>query len=494
MDRPPRLINPSVPAALTRVIARCLAPDPSARFPSMAAVDAALAAIERRPAARTPRSGTAVGRGTTAEAPAAARGERTARREAARLARRLGDSLSAAALPAPNGKGLAWASAHPLAGGIHSRDLNTGNAGALLALAEIADTFGDPEHRRTLAEGARWLRRAPPMEGPALPGLYVGEAGIGAALLRAGQVLGDAALVAAAVEKGRLVASLPHASPDLFNGTAGRLRFHLLLLDATGDREHLAAARACGAHLLDAAEAAGRDELRWTIPPGYDALSGHAYLGYAHGAAGIADALLDLAEATGDDRFFAAARGAGRWLVRLARPALDGGEGLDWPDVEGGQPIGPFWCHGAAGVGRFLLHAAGLDLLPEAAGYAARAALSAARGSRWSGPTQCHGLAGNIEFLLDMYQATGDAGHLREARALASLLDAFALERDGGLVWPSESPDVVTPDYMVGYAGVALCLLRLAQPGTRPHVLSRNGFGPDRRRAEGLTVAASAAA
>ncbi|MGH2585164.1 MAG: lanthionine synthetase LanC family protein, partial [Dehalococcoidia bacterium] len=89
--------------------------------------------------------------------------------------------------------------------------------------------------------------------------------------------------------------------------------------------------------------------------------------------------------------------------------------------------------------------------------------------------TPCHGLAGAIEFLLDMFQATGDRAYLADAGVLARLLEAFAAERDGALVFPSESPDVFTPDYMVGYAGVAACLLRLSAPDL-PHLLSRAGF------------------
>jgi len=104
------------------------------------------------------------------------------------------------------------------------------------------------------------------------------------------------------------------------------------------------------------------------------------------------------------------------------------------------------------------------------------AARSVARGSRHAGPTQCHGLAGNIEFLLDVYQATGDLAFLREERSLATLLEAFASARDGQLVWPSESPMIFTHDYLVGYAGVLPCLLRLADPECRPRQLSRAGF------------------
>ena len=88
------------------------------------------------------------------------------------------------------------------------------------------------------------------------------------------------------------------------------------------------------------------------VPPGYGELSGAAYLGYAHGAAGIADCLLDLWEVSGEERWLEAALGGARWLARQVLPALDDGSGLEWPMTEGGQPVGALWCHGAAGVGR----------------------------------------------------------------------------------------------------------------------------------------------
>lgn len=358
-----------------------------------------------------------------------------------------------------------WISKSFEAGGMPLRDLCVGGAGAVLALAELVGELGDPEHRSALAEGARWLKSAPHLGGQPLPGLYVGEAGVGAALLRAGQVLSDGELVDIAIERGRWISSLSHASPDMFNGTAGRLRFHLLLWDQTDDPEHLRHALKAGESLLESAEDTGDGGLCWTIPPGDGGLSGPAQLGYAHGAAGIADALLDLFEVTEDDRFLSAAQNAGRWLARQAVPVLDDDSGLDWPHVEGRPPAGAAWCHGATGIGRFFLHAAELGgAIPGAADLAARAARTVARGARSQGPTQCHGLAGNIEFLLDVYRATGDEAYLAEARSLARLLGAFGREQDGLIIFPSDSPEMFTPDYMTGYAGVALCMLRLSRP------------------------------
>ena len=122
------------------------------------------------------------------------------------------------------------------------------------------------------------------------------------------------------------------------------------------------------------------------------------------------------------------------------------------------------------------MHLSDSGLVPQAGKLAVRAARMVARGSRWANPNQCHGLSGNIEFLLDMFQSTCQAAYYTESRSLATLLEAFALEQDGHLVWSSDDPEQVSPDYMVGYSGVLVCLLRLACPDHQPHQLSRRGF------------------
>jgi hypothetical protein len=465
LERPPAMFNVAMIPALQDVIARCLEQDQAKRFPSMEALGTHLAAIDTASTVVSRRFGDEVATVSDENMSAQFR----------RLARRLGDSLCAAARCALNSEGLAWVSTHAGSSGLLARDVAIGCAGTLLALASLVAEIHDQEHRRVLAEGLRWLAKSMPGQDP-LPGLYVGEAGVGAALLRGGQVLNDRQLVALAAERSRWVATLPYASPDIYNGTAGRLRFHLLLWDETADSEHLRYAEEAGENLLIAAEDAGNGGLRWTIPPGYEGMSGSTYLGYAHGAAGIGDVLLDLFEATNDERFLATARGTGHWLARLGVPALDDDSGLNWPAEEGEAPFAPMWCHGAAGIGQFFLHGAQFGLIPEAADLAARAACTVAWGTRWASPIQCHGLAGNIEFLLDMFQSTADRAYLVEACSLARLLAAWAVEQDGLLVFPSEERETITPDYMVGYGGVATCLLRLSDPTGLPRQLSRRGF------------------
>ena len=486
LERPIELLNPNAPPGLIRVIERCLEHDPRRRFPSMAAVESALVEMEKDA------SGVAsvpvlveTQKEPRAVTPAPSRPSIPAEfdddpRRYRGLAERLADTLCRVARTEPGG-GVFWVSTHEIREGIPARDLCSGSAGPVLALADLVGELAHEDHRDVLARAARALAATRPSPAGLLPGFYVGEAGVGAALLRAGQVLGDESLVDSALAQGRLVASSPHASPDMYNGTAGRLRYHLLLWHETSDKETLRHATEAGAALLKCAEGSKAKGTWWTIPPGYGGLSGTRCLGYAHGAAGIADALLDLFEVNGDEQLLVAARRTGRWIARHAVPTLDDGSGLDWPDAPEGTSIGPFWCHGAAGIGQFFLHAAGLGVMPEAGDLALRAARAAARGARWSGPTQCHGLAGNIELLLDVFQATRDVRHLDEAQLLGRLLQTFGTTTDGLLVWPSESPTTVTPDYTVGYAGVAVCLLRLSAPERLPRQLSRRGFAHNAR-------------
>ncbi|HVU66584.1 MAG TPA: lanthionine synthetase LanC family protein, partial [Ktedonobacteraceae bacterium] len=285
LTRPPAWFS-STGAQLQDIISRCLSAG-GARYASMQEIQADLEYVSDHDRAIVVSS-------SAASAEAEPSWEQ--------LAQELLRTLGSLAQREPGQPGVFWRSAHPLTYGLAARDLNAGNAGTLLAFAELVDQYPQAGWQTCLGEAARWLQDAPLIAGQPLPGLYIGEAGVGAALLRAGQVLRDHTLIAAACARGRLVAGLPFTSPDLFHGTAGRLRFHLWLWDETDQREHLEHALVCGEHLLAVATTNQQREVCWTLPQGYRQLSGQSYTGYAHGAAGIADALLDLYEVSEDTR------------------------------------------------------------------------------------------------------------------------------------------------------------------------------------------------
>jgi serine/threonine protein kinase len=351
-----------------------------------------------------------------------------------------------------------------------ARDLGDGYAGAILALTETVSVTQQPATLDVLNRAAHLLAHTQGV----LPGLYAGEAGVGVAILRAGQVSGDDALIVLAAERSIWVAAQRHTSPDIYVGTAGRALFHLLLWNQTGDLAALRAADAAGQVLLQSA-AKSDQGWSWTIPDGFENMSGQRYLGYAHGAAGIGDILLDLFKATSNEEYLRAARGVVRFIAGQAVLLENGG--ANWPDTPGGTLLGTYWCHGAAGVGVFLTHALATGYFPDTEEWAYRAGLAVAAGARNLSPCQCHGLAGGIEFLLDLYRVTKAPRWLSEACSLRTLLEAFTVERDGSTLVSSERPDDFSCSYLNGYAGVASCLSRFDGKRIRPRFNSMASVG-----------------
>jgi serine/threonine protein kinase len=466
LARPIEILRPDVPPALRDIIVRCLQPHPDARYARMGDVIDALQAIDEKDY-----QGISWNEDTSLNS-----GMPESR--AREIALALLDTLCATAQQPESGEGLTWKTCHPIANGYALRDVNIGHAGTLLALAGLVAGLNVPGAHSILAQGADALRAMLPHSDPPLPGLYVGEAGVGAAFLLAGQVLEDDALIALAVERSRCISRLPHISPDVMHGTAGRLLFHLLVWDETQEPEHLSAALACGEHLIQTAQIRELGEICWTLPAAFEGFSQSAYPGYAHGVAGIADALLDLFEVAGDERLIPIIQGAVRWLRRLAIPTLADQSGLNWPVTED-KNVSSYasWCHGSTGIGRFFLHASRYTWLPGAIDMATCAAKTVTRLTKSGGPTLCHGLAGSIEFLLDMYQETHNASYLAEAQTFGQILEAFATKDEAGhLVFYSDQLDLFSPDYQVGYAGIAISFLRLSAPDRIPAQLSRAGF------------------
>ncbi len=461
LDRSVASLNPKVPIRLSDIIAKCLDSKPERRFSTLADVENALRSLSEQ-------------HRTLEYFPHERHADDEDRNTFCTLATEIGRLLCRVARRRSGGELVGWDSVQPESFGSRLLDLGEGAAGTVLALIELSATFNLTDCRSTAEEGAYLLAGTAHSQWR-LPGLYVGEAGVGTALLRAGQLFRSSELVEAAAKRGRWVASTQHDSPDLYNGSAGRLRFHLFLWEETGESEHLRHAVKTGEILLHKSIATDQ-EVYWESPSGIEGSPYLAYLGYAHGAAGIADALLDLFEKTGDEQFLRAAQGAARWLIRHAIPVLNDGNGLGWPLTEGGQPRPPFWCHGATGIGRFFVHAAKLGVFRDALSIAERAAESAAWGARWGGPVQCHGLAGNIEFLLDIARLTGSENHLFQARSLAHLMMSWCADLDEVYGLQADDRQALGSDYMTGYGGVAMCLLRLCNPSQTPHQLSLEGF------------------
>ncbi len=449
-------------APIHALIRQCLARDPGSRPESAVDLAARCRALDGVPAAV---------RDTVVDAQPGV--------DFGQLAADVGDLLLHAARS--DGSYTWWESGHATVGLRAVRDLYAGSCGTALFLWELYEQGGDERYLDAARRCGEWLWRTDP-EVPRqveMPGLYFGEAGPGLLYLRLHEATDEPVWLTRARRASARVAAMPHHSPDLMTGAAGSGLFHLALWSTAGDTDALDRARWDAAWLLDR-RVGGRPS--WAIPPEHETLSDTEYLGFAHGSAGIGHFLAELCAAAPDPALRQACAETADWLLEHAQPCLPDQRGLRWPNSPGDSAgIGVYWCHGAAGVARFLAHA---GVVLNDARYL-DAAIGAARSiaaARWSGTTQCHGLAGNIDVLVDVWQCVGGRW-LDVARNLGQDLLLYRTERG----WPSESSLVYSPDLVVGQAGVGAAFARLAAPH-RQHVVTARvsrGCGP----AEGQSVA-----
>ena len=270
-----------------------------------------------------------------------------------------------------------------------------------MALAALSRSSAKGSYRETLARGAQWLRSQPPPPG-AIAGLYAGRAGVSLGLLLRRLELGDEHLIAVAGDIGREVGDRPHHNPDLYTGSAGRLRLHSALWRVTRSGENFRFARKAAIELLSRAQH-GPSGPTWTIPPGHGGLSGIAWLGAAHGSAGIADALLDWSLVSSDSQALRVVKQVAESFMSSAQAAPCHQSGVHWFLPKNSiSSAGLTWCHGTVGIGSFLLRYGQITGDIGAIAVARGAALSAGHGHLGAGPVLCHGLSGTLALATEL--------------------------------------------------------------------------------------------
>src|SRR5439155_1624692 len=222
----------------------------------------------------------------------------------------------------------------------------------------------------------------------------------------------------------------------------------------------LSAAIQCGEHLLARLQRTEHG-VGWTIPQQPAPLSG-----FAHGAAGIAWALLKLAALTGMERFHATALAAIAHERSLFSP-----EARNWRDLRGpaSDSFRTAWCHGAPGIG--LARLSTIEQLddPEVRREIDAALHTTLNQGFGQNHSLCHGCVGNLELLLQAGQVLNDKRWHVEAYRLASPI----VESVGGNEYVCGTPlGVDSPGLMTGLAGIGYGLLRLAEPARVPSVLT----------------------
>jgi lantibiotic modifying enzyme len=319
--------------------------------------------------------------------------------------------------------------------------LYSGSGGIALALWRMAQATGDSIFRRT-ARGA--IARSLSLLPVRANGFYVGGMGIRWA---SAEILGEVD-EAAILREG----APDRTALDIIAGSAGALVALLDFHRRTGKAAFLELAIRHGDLLLTEAFPAD-DGLLWNTILGTEAPTG-----FAHGAAGIGWALLELWLATGEARFRQAAEGAFRFERACFHPVEE-----NWPDFRGEAPVyQSVWCHGAGGIALSRLRAwqiLGDGVLLEEA----RAGLKILRGGfrRLTNFSLCHGTAGNADLMLYASQVLREPEWSVAAEAAAQEgIERFHRPR---AFWPSGLLRAVeTPDLLWGTAGIAYFYLRLA--------------------------------
>ncbi|MFD8755465.1 class IV lanthionine synthetase LanL [Kitasatospora sp. NPDC059577] len=261
-----------------------------------------------------------------------------------------------------------------------------GAAGVLAVLARAVATGGLPAGVRAEAAGtartaAGWIERRVAAEPVVLPGLHFGRSGTAWALLDAARALGDTVLADRAAALARRIA-VEWPNPDVCHGAAGAGFTRLrFAADDVDDPDFLDRASRGARALLAAARRTPYGTV-WPVPRDFDsALAGITHLGFAHGVAGVGAFLLAAAGATGDRALLAGAAEAGRTLAATVR----------WGDGPGDRP----------GTGRESAW------WPQSADDPEHVRLA-----HW-----CSGSSGAGSFLLRLWRSTGDTEALGLARA-----------------------------------------------------------------------------
>ena len=325
-----------------------------------------------------------------------------------------------------------------------------GTAGIGLSLWRLAEVTGERIFRVTAEAALRHALSKLPVENS---GLYAGAPGILWAASQMGREIEEAHACEAAALRPEML--------DLIGGSAGAVIALLCLYRAGGNARLVGTAVRHGDLLISQATRADEGWSWKTIRAVRNCT------GLSHGTAGIAWALLELWQATHEDRFRAAALDA----FRYERTCFDRVQQA-WPDFRKEPTQYPtLWCHGAAGIGFSRLRAWQIlgdeQCLAEARIALARTIDRALEPANYS---LCHGKLGNADFLIHASQVLGEESWLGHAERMAE--EAMDLVERRRLRWPCGLPNAnETPDLMLGLAGIAYFYLRVADPAGIPTVL-----------------------
>jgi len=349
-------------------------------------------------------------------------------------------------------------------------DLYSGTSGIGLLLAELAALNNEKTFRRT-AEGAaaQAISQLDAIHESMRLGFYSGHTGIAYALIRIGERLGNASLVQRGLQVFDDLTQLDVSAQgiDVISGVAGAIPSLLLMHKKFKRQSLLDLALRCAGHLERTAQPSDAGWSWRTIEP--TTPEQRNLTGFSHGTAGIAWAMLELAQASGDNRFRKTAKQAlayeRRWFVSDQGNWPDFRESMGAPAQPATPNCGVAWCHGAPGIGLSRLRVFELTKDNVSAQEAEIAGATTMRHlampqTAQTGYSLCHGCAGNADFLLESARVFKNAAYRRAAEQIGR--QGIASFEKSRIPWPcGVLGGGETPNLLLGTAGISLFYLRL---------------------------------
>lgn len=282
------------------------------------------------------------------------------------------------------------------------------------------------------------------------PGLFVGLAGIGWAMLEMGLEKESRKVMESSFDH-----SLLYDSTDLYYGIAGWGLANLKFFTTLKDELFLQKAVEAGNFLV---KNLTENEKGYFWANGDD-----IELGYFHGASGISVFLLYLYLASGKQRFLDVGIKALDFDSNNASTSIDGG--ISWKRVlDQGRIVYPYLKYGSAGVGT--VAARYYRLLGDEKYKSLLEKIYDDTNRKYAVfPGLFNGLSGLGEFLLDLYDVTKEAHHLNAAYRTAAGISLFTIEKEDGIAFPGDGLSRISCDLGTGSAGIGSFLHRLVTGG-----------------------------
>ncbi len=301
-----------------------------------------------------------------------------------------------------------------------------------------------------------------------IPGLYVGESGKALALLYAGYIIKDNVLVEKA--EGLLMETnkMPLQSVDLFNGVAGRLRTNIIFWILTGKSKFLIQAKKHANHIVDTKiTPENKSHVGWYNPNAQSTEDDFTFnteilLGYAHGIAGIGDALIDYYLVNKNQKTLKTIQDIAITLNDQRQKHLDN-KSLLWSEAYNGPPLLSFWCHGGAGIGVFLARAMRYGIIEHSQETIESIIHPITEFTKSSAPILCHGVAGNLECLLDIKRHVKAIDIDSQSNNFEMILSSW-LRNYVNNDFRSSNVQLDFCGYLTGIAGIIALYSRLSSP------------------------------